>query len=627
MKNKTYITFIIILLYSLSIIGQQKMSYNAINAKVLQHYKKTKETQKYKAAKFLLDNMQGHSSPTGPIIETYIKELHKRQNLQIDSINYCWEFACQACIEDASFKDDKVNVDANALIENIDDAFSRWTSVPWRNEIPFDHFCKYILPYRCIDEAIAPHWRKIFIDKYAPLINNCTDMKEAYSIICNKIRSTIKITYPKCPYPIDPINIDFIKNGNCEQCSVLTLSILRAIGIPAAIDMTPIWANYSRSGHFWACLVLKNGDTYTLKSKDSIARKNNPIDASEFYDYKIAKDDPYPNDILLKKKTSKIFRYIYQKNNTHSFLSDVSNVYGLNNNITLNTSDKENTKYYLCTFCTGDNWTCVDSTLATNKKIIFNNVGSNIVYLICEDKNEKIKPISTPFLLHDNGDMKFFNPQSQQEEITIYRKYPIISPIVIQWDKMKGSVIEASNDSDFARKDTIGILHNLLYGDYKIKTKPGTKYRYVRYNTKTAGTEIVEFGVFSNNNGIEKEIMGSPIFKNVDPKSVKYAFDKNPLTKIRTLHHYYWFGEDLGKAHSISSIKLIPKSDGNDIEIGDIYELFYFDNKWISLGRRKADTYCLTYNAPRNSILLLKNLSNGSEERIFIYKYGKLYFY
>lgn len=624
MKNKNYITLIIILLYVISINAQKQTAKSDINTIVLEHYKRTKEIEKYKAAKFLLENMKGHLSPGGPIIDTYIKELHKIQNYQIDSINYCWDISCEKCTEEAIYKEDAMTIKADDLIENIDDAFSRWKSAPWKKEVPFEHFCKYILPYRCIDEVFAPHWRKILIEKYAPLINNCTDMKEAYFIIYNNIKAAIKATYTKCPYTIDPISIDLIKNGNCTQCSVLTVSILRALGIPAAVDMTPIWANYSRSGHLWTCLVLNNGDTYTLKNKDSIVRKDNPIDGSEFYYYQLAKDDPYPNDILMKKKASKIFRYTFENNEMHSFLQDVSNMYGMNNHITISTTDKDKTKYHLCIFLTGYNWTSIDSTLSVNKKINFKNIGSDIVYLLCKKENGKLSPINNPFILNNDGKINYFNPSSEKENITVYRKYPIISPIVIQWEKMKESVIEASNDPNFTKKDTIGILHNLPYGDYKIATKSNIKYRYVRYNTK-AGTEIAEFSVFTDGN--KKEIKGSPIYYNVDPSSVKYAFDNNSLTKIKTLHHNYFFGEDLGNKYNISSIKLMPKSDGNDIQMKDIYEMFYFDKKWIIAEIQKIENNHIICKLPKNAILLLKDLNNGSEERIFIYKEKKQYFY
>lgn len=86
----------------------------------------------------------------------------------------------------------------------------------------------------------------------------------------------------------------------------------------------------------------------------------------------------------------------------------------------------------------------------------------------------------------------------------------------------------------------------------------------------------------------------------------------------------YWVGLDLNKKYSIGNIILYPKNDGNFIDIGDHYELFYYDNGWISLGKKTASDIFLKYNnAPKNALFLLKNYSKGKEERIFIYKNNK----
>jgi hypothetical protein len=54
------------------------------------------------------------------------------------------------------------------------------------------------------------------------------------------------------------------------------------------------------------------------------------------------------------------------------------------------------------------------------------------------------------------------------------------------------------------------------------------------------------------------------------------------------------------------------------------YELFYWDNKWKSLGVKKAETYSLTYDSPiSNALYLFRCLDEGKEERIFTYENGK----
>ena len=51
-----------------------------------------------------------------------------------------------------------------------------------------------------------------------------------------------------------------------------------------------------------------------------------------------------------------------------------------------------------------------------------------------------------------------------------------------------------------------------------------------------------------------------------------------------------WIGMDLGEGRQqqISRIKFCPTNDTNCIIPGNIYELFYWDDQWISLGKQTA---------------------------------------
>jgi hypothetical protein len=75
----------------------------------------------------------------------------------------------------------------------------------------------------------------------------------------------------------------------------------------------------------------------------------------------------------------------------------------------------------------------------------------------------------------------------------------------------------------------------------------------------------------------------------------------------------------------MNKIVYFPRNDGNCIEIGDEYELFYWGNhRWQSLGKKKADRVRLDYdNCPANALFLLRNLTKGKEERIFTYENGE----
>lgn len=82
---------------------------------------------------------------------------------------------------------------------------------------------------------------------------------------------------------------------------------------------------------------------------------------------------------------------------------------------------------------------------------------------------------------------------------------------------------------------------------------------------------------------------------------------------------------DFGRPVELERIIYTGRGDGNSIDIGDIYELFYWDSQgWVSLGRKNATNIRLTYrNVPGGGLYLLRDLTKGKNERIFTYENGR----
>ena len=78
--------------------------------------------------------------------------------------------------------------------------------------------------------------------------------------------------------------------------------------------------------------------------------------------------------------------------------------------------------------------------------------------------------------------------------------------------------------------------------------------------------------------------------------------------------------------HPVVMEKIVytPINDGDTICAGDKYELFYWDDgKWSSRGCRTAASGELCFkDVPAGALLLLRNLSQGVNTRIFLYKDG-----
>ena len=99
------------------------------------------------------------------------------------------------------------------------------------------------------------------------------------------------------------------------------------------------------------------------------------------------------------------------------------------------------------------------------------------------------------------------------------------------------------------------------------------------------------------------------------------AFDDDVLTAVSfTRPGEAWVGLDFGKPVAVDKIRYSPRSDGNMIEPGDVYELTYWsDGAWQSLGTKKATTVSLDWNGvPANGVYVLLNRTKGDSVRIFL---------
>lgn len=69
-----------------------------------------------------------------------------------------------------------------------------------------------------------------------------------------------------------------------------------------------------------------------------------------------------------------------------------------------------------------------------------------------------------------------------------------------------------------------------------------------------------------------------------------------------------------------------PRNDDNFIRIGDVYEIGYNDGYegWKYISRQKAQTDTLVFDSiPKNTLLHLRDLTRGKEEKVFYIQNGK----
>ncbi|MDE5961168.1 MAG: transglutaminase-like domain-containing protein, partial [Duncaniella sp.] len=276
--------------------------------KVIGHY--TGCPQKQEAARWLIANMPGHSTMWSESVQAFADSV-MRQRLPQERGNQLWD-SLQKISAPPHRQRDIETLSAEFLIDNIDRAFDVWNGSPWRDEVDFDLFKKFVLPYRADNELLRIGWRDSLIKTYAPVVEGAKTAKEAYERLRKAVNSVKRNGKYDFPYVMDAVALRNHYSGVCLERCVYFTTVCRAFGLPAVIDNCGKWANYSNNTHTWVALILKDG-TYTIIDEDSIAKKDNIIDASTFA-LKQTMPEWYPYTAEFRKRLVKVWRQTYDIN-------------------------------------------------------------------------------------------------------------------------------------------------------------------------------------------------------------------------------------------------------------------------------------------------------------------------
>lgn len=589
---------------------------------VLKHYKN--DPLKFQAACFLIANMPLHYSYNSWQIDS-MKAIKKESIIKgrlSDSIVSRWNTYNYA--ESPKIYDIQ-NVSAKFLIEEIDYAFKAWSNKKWSKKYSFTDFCKYVLPYRIDDEPLSP-WRKKFYLKYNHILDSLyqgNDAVEAARHLARFLKEEGFIT--REDFNLPHLGGDFLfcnRIGSClDQCDV-AIYVMRAVGIPIALDFYKISPSYN-STHYWTSII----DTTHL----AVPFNYNEKDISRKY--------------RLDRKLGKVYRidYDYSFNSQHEkeknlvqfdkpVIRDVSYEYFPKSYVTLSANkfpDRVTTLYL--SIYTGRRFCPIAFSVNNGKNFLFTFLEQNLIYYPAAQEGEKQRPIYYPFLLRNNKAQYFVPDKKRLFSAKLTRKYPVLK----RRNFIKNLVgIQIWGYSHKYDKDSILLFHcrQSPKKNYIVITLQSKKeIQIIKYIAPAhKQIELGEFYAFNNKDTLIPQQTSSlyPL-DDVQKRDLKHIADGKWETFYMSTKKGDGLIFDYGKARRITKLLIVPRNDDNYIHPGDFYELFFHDgaNGWISLGEKVATTNFLIYkNIPQNSILWLHNRTRGIEERPFYYKAGKQYF-
>ncbi len=626
--------------------------------KILKHYSSEEDSLKLKAAIFLIKNSIYHS---GSFIEypTFIDKHYLKEDSVINQKSHYDRIKKEAYFQKyknatlikLNSKSDINDITSKLIINRIDYAFQVWDHSEF-NSTSFQNFCEYILPYRVLNEPItlrlpfiATRIKELFYDT----IDHNNIIKNI-SLVQNYLK-LFKVHRQKNFLPDWGVwNFVNYQNYKCIEKATSNCQILRYAGIACAIDFVPQWMDRA-SRHYWLSFPEYKDSTLCI---DGIETKFSPrfiydkIPKVFRYTFSANSDSPYMN-----KGPNEQLPAIFNS----PYIIDVSNQYIQTQDIDVDIYEfpENNNIAYFCIPINQDFYPVAYSVLSKERnRVSFKAIRDDIVGIPCYFDGYKMIPVNNMYQYKKGKkphEIKIH--PNQYHDITVYNKFPIKKRMKEFAYNLLGSKIEASNDSLFNKKE---VLYNLKDTTqikvYTINVNPTKPYKYYRIITDTTSKSKIylsEIEFYSTDQDSRKEHF---LNYSTNPKEInRYNFTDQKYYKevgeaiglsktkgfgnlsnafdldLETYADLIYIGNKFEKPIIINQIRFMPRNANNSINIGDKYQLYYWDFGWKHAGKQEAKYPFIRFkNIPKGTIYWLRNLSKGKEELPFIINDGKQYF-
>lgn len=670
---KLYV-YIMILLSACSSCQDQQLEYafelaeenrQELN-KVFKQYQN--DPEKLTAAHFLIRNMIGKQvidsnsiSRNQPFFNAFANYVEQHGTYKNDVQYIIYDSIKQLYPNTESYpfyhKDLQI-LSSDFLIRHIDNCFHIWHQYPWCRDIGADTFHKYILPYTTNN----CYWEQafdFFYDKYALLRDTVRDKsyEEIAALIIRDIDSrflrewTIFRGKYKGLLPTTFKNVASAQIGTCLEENIYKIAALRMNGIPAVLNTHPGWGN-ADFPHFWTEIfghkqmpkLYDNTQRPYFTEKDVLITNMFWMNAYN----PLVKEDIAPFiSIQYCRTVPKVYRLNYEliKSNLafsseeeipdffkNSGIEDITDKYVVCKDIEVPLWNEQHPKkyIYLCSYDT-DQWAPVSWSHPEGKRAFFEKMGVNMLYLPVYYDNGIVLPAGDAFILTTNGEMKFLSPQqkSMESSATFYTKTPYRSRTALQAASTVGTRFFICDRKDLSDSVLVHTINETPFYVDSFDIPCNKKYRYLICDFKNVNPigypfGIAEIKVYDDSDklmiGEWKGTKGVPnctLDKIEDDDRVSF-YQPDKYEKQQQVIF------EIKQSCKIGKVEFYPRNDDNRIVTGELYELFYWDKKWISLGQQYAKENKLTYhNIQKNALFRIHNHTRGKEHRPFTYENGK----
>lgn len=605
---------------ALEAAGENRASLEAVLEKYAAEGTKS---QKYIAARYLIENMPGHYGYESELLDSYL-DYYRCLKKSVSSGRTPRFVADSVASANGVFHLDEsekcydiVTVDSAYLCREIDFAFETWEREPWGRNVLFEDFCRYVLPFRVGNEALSA-WREKYNARYSCFLD---DFRRDTTVSSNPGLAAMEVCrriLPKdslCYTSITPASMPNVGpevaecgSGTCREFGDLMTYICRSLCIPVHTDFMPLRGD-DNVGHSWISFNDTEGTLYCYE----FGRFIDPVEESA----------PY------RKSKLKVYRSLYDSPES---VDDVTSYYTDNLLKSLWIPSRKlyrklSARPWLCQYSNGE-WKPVAPGRKVFGAAVFTDLCRGDVFRVAEFDRGKLRLLSYPMYVDDSGELVVLAPDKNVRDVVLYSKFPLDHEHHF-FRAVLGGVFEGSNIADFSVSDTLAVIDSLPERRVTVLPSASDKpYKYLRYRGADSTYSHIADVFFY---GLDGELLsGTPIgttgSRNGDSaKTFVAALDGNNRTSFAAAQMSGgWTGWMLDNPERVSAVGFTPPNLDSFIVEGHEFELLYCDKYWKSLGTVTADSDSVVFrNVPDNCLMTLRNLTRGKHEYVFTYHDGK----
>lgn len=645
--------------------------------KVLEHYK-GKDMLKYKAACYLIENMQYHFSTK--LVESY-DPLIDTLAFRADSIYYSLvselpdsllstkSLMDSLRVRDTPFREmvqslvfkqpvvrtefvnDLQRLDAGFLIAHIDHAFLQWEQSSLCRALDFETFCEYLLPYRSLQYyPIAESGADLarLLSKYVTTAEevSLTTAIERYNTAVSRLHWFMG-QYPFDDY-IGMKELFFRGFHDCVEIAHYGTVGLRACGVPVAIEFNSAYR--SLEGRHFHCSVLDSlgrSLTFSPESETPVLRNKKFADDGVMNIYRQTFAAQHSAPFFIRNRDE----FVPEPLNSPCIV-DVSAEIVNTVEISLDCRiPSDNRLVYLATFSREANGLIPVTWAKVNrlrKQAVFKTVIPDRIYFPVYYQGSEPVSFGNAFMVRpDSTNRKGYtleeygvNEKLIEFPISLLRKYPQKPTMKKVADDLVGCVVLGSNDAKFATCDTLAILskppvpyyqdlelnNTTPYRFYRIKTtdqSPHANFSEVEFLTKRKyGYPNITTATPLPLSGLQSSISSNGALVRLLDDSLnniswKAEYDKNVETAPSA---YPTIDFKLPAAQVVTCVRFVPRNANNGIEPGNVYVLRSWKaGRWAEEIRVKAQNHQIRLKGLKtNRLYWLQNITKGKEEMPFV---------